>query len=579
MVEMPRKTLQEQIVDTDVLIVGAGAGGMMAAISAADAGARVILCEKGNARRSGGLPGGNDHFFCFIPGIHDPVTKENFIRQSLISAEADINIGPADEDLVRKRIDLTYEVLQMWESWGINMKTNGHYEFTGHGWPGTSGKFGEPGKTNRMFLHFSDDKACVKLEKQVRERGVRILNRVMVTELLCDSDGAVVGALGIDTREPIIYIIKARSIVINKGGVTPTRLYPSPNLIGYSMAQPETGDGVMMAYRAGADLQNTELTHRQVSMRFGPWSGKGTWIGVVRDSEGKPIAPPFLAEPDPELGDVSIENADALDNVWRNGKGPVWMDPRGISDKNIQYMRWGFESEAMHPFLRWLDQEKIDIKKTRFEFIAMQPGSGIQARIDANFRTTIKGLYAIFQQNLSGSAVAGLVAGREAAKDIHSYKPTELEKHHNKIKQLKKQYEEILNLGGHQYADWREAQWALWQIMYCYALPSRRTENTLMAGYNQLLRVRELSKRILKANNPHDLYHCLEVLNLMDVAELVLLAVNERKESRGQARRQDYPFTNPLLNKLLVITQKDGKPSFRWENQRRGSNNTMSKEV
>ena len=90
-----------------------------------------------------------------------------------------------------------------------------------------------------------------------------------------------------------------------------------------------------------------------------------------------------------------------------------------------------------------------------------------------------------------------------------------------------------------------------------------------MAGYNQLLKLRDQTHQILKANNQHDLYHCLEVLNLMDAAELVLLAVNERKESRGQARRQDYPFTDPMLNKLLVIAQKDGKPTFRWESPRR----------
>jgi succinate dehydrogenase/fumarate reductase flavoprotein subunit len=92
-----------------------------------------------------------------------------------------------------------------------------------------------------------------------------------------------------------------------------------------------------------------------------------------------------------------------------------------------------------------------------------------------------------------------------------------------------------------------------------------------MAGYNQLLRLRELAKCTLKAGNPHDLYHCLEVLNVIDIAELVLLAVNERKESRGKIQRQDYPFTNPMLNKFLVITQKDSKPTLRWEKPRRVS--------
>ena len=51
-----RKLLSEEMIKTDVLVVGAGTGGMMAAIGAADSGAQVILCEKGCARRSGGTP-------------------------------------------------------------------------------------------------------------------------------------------------------------------------------------------------------------------------------------------------------------------------------------------------------------------------------------------------------------------------------------------------------------------------------------------------------------------------------------------------------------------------------------------
>ena len=60
----------------------------------------------------------------------------------------------------------------------------------------------------------------------------------------------------------------------------------------------------------------------------------------------------------------------------------------------------------------------------------------------------------------------------------------------------------------------------------------------------------------------------LEVLNLLDIAELVLLAMNERKESRGQLRREDYPFTNPALNAFLIFRRQDSGPVFRWERPR-----------
>jgi len=556
-----RITLKEEKIDVDVLVVGAGAGGMMAAISAADNGARVVLCEKGCARRSGGITGGNDHFACYIPGITSPAYRENIIKQRM-------GTGIADEDEIIQYVDLTYTVLQKWEEWGIDMKREGRYEFAGHSLPGSSG---EPGKADRA-LHFSDPNMCVKLEKQVKDRNVRIINRVMITEALKDTNGHIAGAIGISTREPTLYVFKAKSIVINKGGVTGSRVYPPPYVIGYSMAEPGTGDGVMMAYRAGADIVNAEFIKRQISLRFGPISGKGTWVGVTRDSEGNPIAPPYLTKPDVELGDKAIENAEAVDHVWETGKGPVWMDPRGISEEDERYMRWGFESEALLPLLRWLDQEKIDVKKTRFEFIGMQPWPLIQARGNVNYETTIGGLYALPQEGgLPRSAVSGMVSGEAAAKKIQGIKTSNLEEHRDTILHSKQQYEEIMNREGNQFADWREAQWAIYQIMHGYALPPHRTENTLLAGHNQLLRLRKLAKRILKASNPHELYHCLEVLNLIDVAELVLLATCERKESRGKMQRQDYPFANPMLNKFLVITQKDGKPTLRWEKPRRVS--------
>ena len=556
------KGLLEEKIKTDVLVVGAGAGGMMAAITAADCGVEVTLCEKGHARRSGGITGGNDHFQCYIPEIHGLALKEDFVKESMKD-------GLADEDVVRTYIDRSHEVVRKWENWGITMKTDGHYEFTGHSWPGSSGRLGEPGKTNRKAIHFSDENISPKLEAQARGIGVHIINRVMITDLLRNSEGHIAGAIGISTREPKLLIIQAKSVILNTGSVNPNRLYPPPHLIGYSMADPATGDGDIMAYKVGADLHSAEIfKRRQVSLKFGPWSGKGTWIGVLRDAEGKPIAPPYLSGPDPETGDPAVENDDAFDHIQAMGKGPIWMDPRGISDEEEQYMRWGFKSEALLPFLNWLDTEKIDIKKTRFEFTVMQPATRIKPRINANFETTIQGLYAVIRENLPRSAVGGLISGEAAAKNAERVEALPLNAN-RKIALAKQKCDEILNRQGQEYADWREVQWAIWQIMHCYALPPHRTESTITAGYGQLLRLRDRTYKILKASNQHDLYHCLEVLNLMDIAELVLLSVKERRESRGPARRQDYPFINPMLNKLLVVTQKNGKPAFRWENPRR----------
>ena len=59
--------LSENILETDVLVVGGGIAGLMAAISAAEKGARVVVAEKANTKRSGSGATGNDHFCCYIP--------------------------------------------------------------------------------------------------------------------------------------------------------------------------------------------------------------------------------------------------------------------------------------------------------------------------------------------------------------------------------------------------------------------------------------------------------------------------------------------------------------------------------
>ncbi len=67
------------------------------------------------------------------------------------------------------------------------------------------------------------------------------------------------------------------------------------------------------------------------------------------------------------------------------------------------------------------------------------------------------------------------------------------------------------------------------------------------------------------ASNQHELMHCLEVLNLLDLGELVFIASLERKETRGGFIRTDYPFTNPLMNnKSLICKRQNNSPVAEW---------------
>ena len=65
-----KMTLKEEFVETDVLCIGGGIAGLMAAIRARELGANVVVVEKGNALFSGRGRAGNDHFWCYIPEVH-----------------------------------------------------------------------------------------------------------------------------------------------------------------------------------------------------------------------------------------------------------------------------------------------------------------------------------------------------------------------------------------------------------------------------------------------------------------------------------------------------------------------------
>ena len=74
--------MQTDRLDTDVLIVGGGIAGLMAAIRACELGAEVLVVEKGNAKYSGSGRAGNDHFWAYIPDYHGP-DMENFLKESM----------------------------------------------------------------------------------------------------------------------------------------------------------------------------------------------------------------------------------------------------------------------------------------------------------------------------------------------------------------------------------------------------------------------------------------------------------------------------------------------------------------
>ena len=547
--------MQIERIETDVLIVGGGIAGLMSAIRARELGADVIVAEKANTLRSGDGGMGNDHFVCYIPEVHGP-DIEPFVKKHSNNPRFRGMMMP--EKFWRTRLEKSFEMLKLWDSWGIPMKYKGRYEFSGHILPGQ--------ESTSMALRYSGRNQKPVLTKQALKRGVKIVNRIMVIDLLVDD--TIIGAIGLHARENKIIEFRAKSVVLGTGECHMLYPGPTPGWLFNRRAMPAlTGDGRAMAYRAGAELFNMEVVGKGAAgPKYFARSGKGTWVGVVRDPEGKPIGP-FVTKPHRIYGDPILDQYPALfEEYEKSAKGPVYIDCSGISDEDLEYQTHWLGNEGNLALLNHLKEEKIDLRKNAIEFMRCGLSHGGGILYNEKSETSVNGLYAAggeYIPQISTAAAFGWIAGENAA----IYAQEKASK--NDFTKAKGKIEEKSNLldrvlGRETGATWQEAIIGLQQVMQDYA-GTLRSEHLLTAGLRHLRKLREKAYETMAAKNQHELMHCMEVLNLFDIGELVFVAAMERKESRGGHVRADYPFTNPLLDKMLVCRNVDSNITTEWK--------------
>lgn len=547
--------MKTERVETDVLCVGGGIAGLMAAIRAREAGARVVVVEKGNTLTSGAGGSGNDHFICYIPEVHGPDIKL-FIKE-LMRGQMGMVCQMLGPDLTEIWISKTLDIVKSWDEWGIPMKHNGEWKYSGHAFPGRM----------RFFLKYKGKYQKKVLTEQARKRGAEIINRTMAIELLGDS-GGITGALAMDTREDRIIEFQAKSVFLATGLVS--RLYPgiSPAVMNNSnLPFNLTGDGRAMAYRLGAEIANPGMLGYHVGLRNFARSGQGSWLGVYRGPEGKPLGR-YVSEPNLDYGDILPEvDKKFFADILESGRGPVYMDCTGMSAAHYSFMAGGLINEGNEVVVNHLIEEGIDLKKNPVEFMTYPyvRGGGM-VYSNGKTETSVPGLFTAgdeFTHGIAAAAVFGWFGGENAAAYAKGAVSSDIGKNSGQIEEKKDLIKTIQNR--RKGYDWKDANIALQQVTMNYA-GYRRSGPMLEAGLNHLRRLKAKLGSDLIARDRWDLTRCLEVLNLYDLGELVFLSALERKESRGVTHRVEYPYTDPLLNgKLQAIKKVDGQPRIEWK--------------
>lgn len=348
----------------DVLVIGGGMSAAWAAIAASEAGARVIMADKGYVGTSGvTATGGPNHWW--IPP--DPALRREAVERRLAIAG-----GLAEPAWMERAIDLTWRHLP---------KLAGFYPFGNDGAGGTyfSGVRGpEYMRALRQFAEF---------------RGVEILDHHPAIELLADPDGRIAGAHCLDLRRGEPVDIVAGAVIVATGGCA-----LRSGLIG---SHCNTGDGYLMAAEAGAELSGMEFS---ISFSLSPaWASTRTlpyFAARFFDESGAE-----LDIPPPRAGHAHLQALGAA--LLR---GTVLAD---LSDA----------PPALPPILHRIqpftpipfERRGINLFKDRFAVRLFGEGNirgtGGLRLIDASCRTTVAGLYAVgdaaSREYVSGAASGG----------------------------------------------------------------------------------------------------------------------------------------------------------------------------
>lgn len=578
----PSQVNDGEHIQAEVLVLGGGIAGCMAAIAAAKKGKSVVLVEKGATKRSGAGGSGCDHWESAATNPCSKVTPEE-----LVSAMVDDNGGFTNS------ISHYIECREGWDRLLDIEKMGGKIRDTEDEFKGadfrdedTKLMFAYDYK-NRFTLRFWGTTFKPAMERELKRLGVKIIDRVMVTSLLTEDgkNGAkCIGATGIHTRTGKFYVFSGKASIITMS--RPARIWlfsaAHPGLCEFRPLQC-IGDGHAMGWRAGAEFNMMEKSVRaqfsSAGRSFPPYSAgnnHNTWYpATLVDAEGKEI--PYVDRDGNILPDVksrfypakgqrffmkggNIEQAKyeyegpetlPYEKLKEMGyKLPFYADLSGMPElerKVIWGMMVGQEGKTNVPVYKNFTEAGFDPTKhvlqcygvgwTSAEFLPQErqlfglPGGFMN---DWKLMTNLPGLFvagdALYASNCFGhAATTGHYAGRHAA-DYATDQADFIAPCQLQVDAEKERVYAPLFRDTSSNISWKELNEAIAKTMQNYCSEIKRDE-LLLSGVEQLERYQQEVVPNTAAANPHELVRLLEVYNILTVSQLILQACLVRSGS------------------------------------------------
>lgn len=535
------------LTETDILVVGAGAGGLLAALSAKRNGARgtrVTLVDSWMIGRTGHTAFSNAWKIVVFP--EDDL--DGILREIVAG-----NDGIADQVLVRESLAASFERLRDFEAMGMVYARDPD---------GSYSRRPTRGLDLARVLHPDGGglEFCWRLRRALEHEGVQLIDRLFVTGLLRGDDGRIVGAAGINSRTGEFHVIFARATIVATNAIT----------FRSGFVRDITGTGTLLAYRAGATLRNAEFSYVR------PGTPKFYFEGITfAIQEGAHFVndkgEAFMARHEPIWSDEAdvprIARAMALEK--KAGNAPLYLDMSGVAEASrkdfIQSkVKW------MDYFFRKLGSEAHTDMFGKTPYYALNQMTKMGLRTGPDCRSDIPGLLAAglaqagCANHFAGFHIGlgignGWIAGRSAIEDLDSAPAPNLNP-----KAVRMIYNDTLKpLDAAAQADSDRILRDLQQIMFAYDVGILKRADRLEQA---LQKVTDLAVRAQDAAAPHvhELVRLKETDAMLLAAQLILGASLYRTESRLSHFREDYEHRDDGNWLCWVdLTDSSGQPAFR----------------
>jgi L-aspartate oxidase len=501
---------------TDCLVIGAGIAGLRAAIEAAEHCNVIIVCKdtlnnSNTAKAQGGI----------ASVLNKADTFESHIADTLSTG-----CGICDEGIVDLVVRQGPQLIEQLLRWGTEFDLiDGHIATTlegGHSHPRVAHAHGD--ETGRII-------AEALIKKVSQTSNIRILENFYTIDLLTNDDNKCVGIVGHDNRRSPQIIWAANTILASGGAGRLYRETTNPEVA--------TGDGIAMAYRAGAILQDLEF------MQFHPTTlyiagatralitetirGEGA---VLLDNKGRRFMKDYHEAA--ELAPRDIVSRAILAQMRKTESTHVYLDVRRF-DKAYFAKRFPQINELLESFDIDITHDLIPVRPSAHYMVG-----GVKT--DSSAKTSIENLYACGEVASTGlhganrlgsnSLLEGLVFGKIAGQAV--LQGTKASTAHLKHSLIKYQ----IPHSDRTRLDTADVRNSLRALMWRNIGITRRAQ--LLTETQEIIKFwqRYVMDKIF--DSPQG----WECQNMLTVCLLMAQSAQMRQESRGVHFRSDFPHTD-----------------------------------